>query len=407
MAYKGNDLDLRLLRPSVHAWEAPDRTRGPPLRERSCGAAGEHGANPIAVDDNVLACCNAAFDVARFHASQDVRLEHLLHALTRVGVAVELLTDLGIRVDMLRRETAVAIAAEMPAGPVEDDRMPHASTAFEDVLRRAADQAAKRHVPAGLHDLLRTMLGGGAGSPSAALLMRAAADPQRLERWRDAPLRDGWSVPRYRRRSQGPRRPKMSPGAAEALLGTSRSHGGGARGHCSAEAAADRQHRRAICCARCNPGSRRCPAKAHARRRPRDRSHAVDAMLETKLGDLGKSVGALGRAPCRPRQAGGQRASSLAGNDMAGAAHAHGDRRGPHRRRRPLDVANRIADAFAERLGQDRGRPAAPAGGDGAALGLQRRAADRARSLRAGPSAGGRGGGKTHARDSARSTRRW
>src|SRR6185295_596045 len=133
-------------------------------------------------DDLVLACCNDAFDVARFHASGDVRLEHLLHALTRVGTAADVLAELGIRVDTLRRETAVAIAAEMPAGLVANDLMPHASAAFEDVLRRAADLAARRHMSAGLHDLLRAVLGGGPGSPAATLLMQAATDPQRLER---------------------------------------------------------------------------------------------------------------------------------------------------------------------------------------------------------------------------------
>ena len=114
MAYKGNDLDLRPARPSAPAREAPGAA------ERAAAAAGARpaSADPIPVDDAVLACCNCAYDVARFHGSEDVRLEHLLHALTRVGAAAELLAELEIRVDTLRRETAVAIAAEMPAGLV-------------------------------------------------------------------------------------------------------------------------------------------------------------------------------------------------------------------------------------------------------------------------------------------------
>ena len=98
------------------------------------------GAGPIAVDDTVLACCNCAYDVARFHASEDVRLEHLLHALTRVGAAVDVLAELGIRVDTLRRETAVAIAAEMPAGPIEDHGTPQR-------LRRLRGRAAASRRP--------------------------------------------------------------------------------------------------------------------------------------------------------------------------------------------------------------------------------------------------------------------
>ena len=145
MTYKGNDLDLRPPRPTARARESA----GPAVRAgNGTNGAGAPPvstiAGPIAVDDAVLACCNCAYDVARFHASEDIRLEHLLHALTRVGAATEVLAELGIRVDTLRRETAVAIAAEMPAGSVEGDGMPHASAAFADVLRRAADQAARR-----------------------------------------------------------------------------------------------------------------------------------------------------------------------------------------------------------------------------------------------------------------------
>ena len=119
------------LGPAERTANGPPMAAGPPVSA---------GAGPIAVDDTVLACCNCAYDVARFHASQDVRLEHLLHALTRVGAAVDVLAELGIRVDTLRRETAVAIAAEMPAGPVEGD-----GDAAR--LRRLRGRAAARRRP--------------------------------------------------------------------------------------------------------------------------------------------------------------------------------------------------------------------------------------------------------------------
>jgi hypothetical protein len=152
-------------------------------------------AGPIAVDETVLNCCNRAWEIARFHAAPDVRLEHLLHALTRVGPAAEALGELGIRVDGLRRDTAVAIAADLPANPLEGDASPQTSGAFEQVLRGAADLAGRRAAAAGVHDLIRALLTGGAGSPGAALLIKAAADPQRLERWRDAPLRAALNSP--------------------------------------------------------------------------------------------------------------------------------------------------------------------------------------------------------------------
>src|SRR3954468_20144343 len=128
MTYKGNDLDLQAPRTAGAGRAAPV----PPERPANGSATPLPGADsgPIAVDDTVLACCNCAYDVARFHVSQDVRLEHLLHALTRVSAAVGGLAALGIRVDTLRRETAVAIAAEMPGGPVEGHAAPRASAAF-------------------------------------------------------------------------------------------------------------------------------------------------------------------------------------------------------------------------------------------------------------------------------------
>src|SRR5581483_6930445 len=48
----------------------------------------------------------------------------------------------------------------------------------------------RRRAAASLHDLVRTVLCVDPQSPAAALLMEAAADPQRLERWRDEPRRE-------------------------------------------------------------------------------------------------------------------------------------------------------------------------------------------------------------------------
>jgi len=119
MAYKGGDLNLRLAGPAVSR-EAPSPTPrggGAPWEWPAGGAA-----HPIAVDEAVLASCNTAYDIAHFHGSGEVRLEHLLHALTRVAAAAQILADLGIRADILRRDTAVAIASRCPnteSGSVE------------------------------------------------------------------------------------------------------------------------------------------------------------------------------------------------------------------------------------------------------------------------------------------------
>jgi len=184
MPYKGNDLDLQTPRsePREPAGAAPPMSEPPPRPT-------PQDLGPVAVDELVLACCNGAYDIAKFHGAAGVGLEHLLHALTRVAPAAQKLADLGLRVDWLRRETAAAIAAEAPAGPGWDGS-PRASAALADALRRAGERAARRLAPASLDDLLRALLGGGPGSPAATLLMRAAADPQRLERWQAAPLQE-------------------------------------------------------------------------------------------------------------------------------------------------------------------------------------------------------------------------
>jgi hypothetical protein len=281
MAYKGIDLDLRTARPvpiSEASWPAE---RAAPARAVSV---------PIEVDEALLACCNCAYDVAQFHASDAVRLEHLLHALTRVAAGADVLAELGIRVDKLRRETAGAIAAEMPAGPIERGGAPHASAAFEDVLRRAADQAVHRRARAGLYDLMRTLLSGGTASPATTLLMQAAADPQRLERWRDEPRRE---VPVASLAAAN-----AEASAKELLAGTHEA----LREHVGPLEAALRAWHEEVAADRKTLGDllRELRSEIHAVRS--EVAHvpsaagvdAVGALLDAKLGELGKAVAAMG-----------------------------------------------------------------------------------------------------------------
>ena len=281
MAYKGTDLDLRTPRPATN-----EATGAAPSERAARGGRARfaaNGAGPIAVDATLLASCNRAYEIASFHASLEVRLEHLLHALTRVGAAAQALSELGIRLDALRRDTAVAIAADLPAGPQEADTNPQASAALEDVLRRAAGEAAWWHAPAGVHDLIRTILGGGPGAPAAALLLQAATDPQRLERWRDAP----------RLNSTAPEASATAPlptGMGEALLGRLDAMAATIQAQ-HTQAAADRQ---ALSDLFRDLSSRLLAlrgesAPAAGALEPR----AVEA-LEGKLGELDKSLSALG-----------------------------------------------------------------------------------------------------------------
>jgi hypothetical protein len=212
MAYKGNDLDLRLLRPAA-AREQPVSADN---HAETAWSQPARIGSALTVEEPVLNCCNSAYDVAVFHAADSVRVEHLLHALTRVAAGADLLAELGIRVDWLRRETAAAIAAEMPAGAIERADPPPASAAFADVLGRAADQAAKRRAPTSLADVIRTLLNGGPASPAAVLLLRAATDSQRLERWRDEPRREALASVQPANGAEAPA-PQSSAGVVEAL----------------------------------------------------------------------------------------------------------------------------------------------------------------------------------------------
>ncbi len=157
MSYRGDDLDLRT-------------PRGLTATGEGAGAAGGEGSSnsieryaparrPIWVDETVLACCNHAFDLAVAHRAPEVRLEHLLHAMTRVEGAAETLEARGVRVFNLRRETAAAIAHDLPVIPKDAPVNPRRSDELEEILRRAAAQAFRygsspNGDPAGVEDIV-------------------------------------------------------------------------------------------------------------------------------------------------------------------------------------------------------------------------------------------------------------
>jgi Clp amino terminal domain, pathogenicity island component len=197
MSYKGNDLELR----TPYAPGAGEDGDG----QASWSLLPELGRDgPIPVDATVLACCNAAYDAAAFHATRDVRVEHLLYALTRVDAAREVLEQHGLRTGQLRREAATAIAAEAPA---VGGRGPRTSPELENVLRRAAGRAGQDSVPASVHDLMRAVLSYGREAPATALLLRCANDPQQLERWAAEAPRQHYAVA------------SLQPAVAQELLG--------------------------------------------------------------------------------------------------------------------------------------------------------------------------------------------
>ena len=180
------------------------------------------------------------------------------------------------------------------------------------------------------------MLGGGPGSPAAALLMRAAADPQRLERWRDAPLRAVLN----------PAAPEagasdLAPGVADALLARLDLMEAALRA--LQTQVADRSPGLGDLLRDVQSGLQVLRSDGvHAV--AADPAQAVETLLEAKLGDLDKSMGSL--------------AKRLAGIDKCAASdtwqqlRTHLETVEGRVGTQTLDVANRIADAFSERLGK-------------------------------------------------------
>ncbi len=172
MAYRGEDLDLR----TPQTWAAaPVEPAG--SGDLSLGPNGKRAAlwsGPILVDDTLLACCNNAFDIAVAHRAAEVRIEHLLNAMTRIDAAAAALEARGVRVAALRRETATIVASEIPAvgnGPAS----PRRSDELADALRLAAGLASRRNGTAGVDDLIQVLLDQRSEFAASELLFRFAA----------------------------------------------------------------------------------------------------------------------------------------------------------------------------------------------------------------------------------------
>jgi hypothetical protein len=115
---------------------------------------------------------NHAYDVALAHRSGEVRLEHLLHALTRIEAAAEALEARGVRDAALRRESATVIANELPVGLTNGKATPRHSEELEHVLRVASNIAGRRNAPASVDDILHVILDLEPDLPGLALLVR-------------------------------------------------------------------------------------------------------------------------------------------------------------------------------------------------------------------------------------------
>ena len=170
MSYRGDDLDLR----TPQTWSATpsEFASATDYAPAGSGPRGGSRTGPILVDDTVLACSNHAFEIALAHRAGEVRIEHLLHAMTRIDAAAEALEARGVRVAALRRESATIIASEIPVGLPNGNGTPRRSEEFADVLRMASSNAARRNAPAGVEDILQIVIDQRPDLPGLNLLAR-------------------------------------------------------------------------------------------------------------------------------------------------------------------------------------------------------------------------------------------
>ena len=220
MQYKGDDLDLRvpgsrpLREPYATDYDQPI-TNGRWPRTSGYGT-GLH--EPLWVDETVLGCCNYAYDIAMANGAGEVGLEHLVNALTRVEAAARMLEARGVREGQLRRESASLIASEIPITGSTERNPPRRSPDFEDVLRRAVEQASRRGVAASVDDVLWVILHYGRDLPAVQLLRRHTPDWQRPD-W--ARVREMAAPASDQRLAQQPLQiqPQPAYGAIDALAG--------------------------------------------------------------------------------------------------------------------------------------------------------------------------------------------
>ena len=179
MDYRGQDLDLRTVRWSASSTEpsgwreaapAPQPSSPPTPTAPAARASGQRASGPIWVDDTLLACANQAFDIALAYRSAEVRLEHLVLAMTRVEAAAAALEGRGVRVVSLRRDSAVTIAGELPTASA--DASPRRSPELEDVLRLAASRASQAGRAASVDDVALVLGDVGGDLPGADLIVR-------------------------------------------------------------------------------------------------------------------------------------------------------------------------------------------------------------------------------------------
>lgn len=207
MGYRGDDLELRTPQAAAGEASVPQGSNPFAATPRPRTSLGATNGAPIWVDETVLDICNHAYDVASAHRAIEVRLEHLIYALTRTDAAAEALEIRGIRVASLRREAAGVVATDIPAAQTNGRTSPRRSEAFEELLRIAASHAYRRQAPVGVSDIVYALFDAGADFTSALPLLPSVFRLAPLPA--SAPRPDGEGV---RDRAHGPVSPQSAHG---------------------------------------------------------------------------------------------------------------------------------------------------------------------------------------------------
>ncbi|MEO1266363.1 MAG: Clp protease N-terminal domain-containing protein, partial [Pseudomonadota bacterium] len=180
---------------------------GPGWLGHALGEAESHGQQ-IWVDSTVLKCCNQAYELAVAHRAPEVRLEHLVHAMTLVPTAVEILRSEGVSDATLRRESGIIIAHDIPSVSANGKFAPETSEEMEDTLRHAAGRAYQMRSPVTIDDILQTLFDMTRDIPTRNLISRHRADwtirdPGEPRRFHEAP-RDRIRMPQRASVSEAP-----------------------------------------------------------------------------------------------------------------------------------------------------------------------------------------------------------
>ena len=179
MTYKGDDLDLRTPSGALRgAFQVPPGAPAPGSSNswlsRALAEADE--SQPVWVDDKALAVCNQAFDLAVILGAPEVGLEHVVHAMTQIEAASDILYDHNIHVSTLRRESTAIIMEDFPVSRGDGKSSPLKSAEFEGLLYHAADKAYARRSPVTIEDILDTLFDMSRDNASRKLLARHRTD---------------------------------------------------------------------------------------------------------------------------------------------------------------------------------------------------------------------------------------